>query len=266
MKHALVRHAAPAALLVSVLALVASFSGLADAARRALFHASARPRPHGLLLLDRHGRFPARAIPKVRSAGSADRLGSRGAERLTMQCNPQSVDLGTWCLEAAPYPLVNADQGKNDYFFASQKCAEEGGYLPTAAQLIGAAARVRLASTIHDSRLGASIDQDPTDGLKDRREMSATLVTTTAGSSAAGSEGTSEGSRGDPKQGEPDPTPFPATPSPGTLQYVTVYDNGDKGGFAGSKAVSSPELFRCAFDKGSQGPQPDIGTGSGSIG
>ena len=79
--------------------------------------------------------------------------------------------------------------------------------------------------------------------------MSGTLVTTAAGSSAAGSEGVTDGSTGDPKQGEPNPTPFPANPAPETLQYVTVYDNHDHGGFAGSKPVTSPENFRCSFDK-----------------
>ncbi len=67
--------------------------------------------------------------------------------------------------------------------------------------------------------------------------------------SAAGSQGVSDGSRGDPRAGEPDPAPQPANPAPETLQYVTVYDNGDKGGFAGSRPVSQPEQFRCAFDK-----------------
>ena len=43
--------------------------------------------------------------------------------------------------------------------------------------------------------------------------------------------------------------PLPANPRPDTLQYVTVYDNGDKGGFAGSKPVSQPEKFRCGFNK-----------------
>ena len=70
---------------------------------------------------------------------------------------------------------------------------------------------------------------------------------------AAGSIGVTEGSRGDPKQGEPDPVPFPANPSPETLQYVTVYDNRNRGGFAGAKPVGQPENFRCAFDK-EQGP------------
>ncbi len=65
----------------------------------------------------------------------------------------------------------------------------------------------------------------------------------------AGSQGVSDGSRGDPRAGEPDPAPQPANPAPETLQYVTVYDNGDKGGFAGSRPVSQPEQFRCAFDK-----------------
>jgi hypothetical protein len=117
---------------------------------------------------------------------------------------------------------------------------------------------VKLAGTIADARLTASIDVDPTDGLRDRREMSATLVTTAAGSRAAGSQGVSEGSRGDPRAGEPDPVPQPANPVPETLQYVTVYDNGDRGGFAGSKPVGQPELFRCAFNR-AQGDSGELG-------
>ena len=90
---------------------------------------------------------------------------------------------------------------------------------------------------------------------KDRREMSATLTTTAAGSRAAGSQGVTDGSRGDPRAGEPDPVPQPANPAPETLQYVTVYDNKNQGGFAGSKPVGQAELFRCAFNKaqGSRG-------------
>ena len=68
----------------------------------------------------------------------------------------------------------------------------------------------------------------------------------------------SEGSKGDPKQGEPDPPPQPANPSPETLQYVTVYDNGDKGGFGGAKPVAAPELFRCVFSKTEQGAGEEI--------
>jgi hypothetical protein len=170
-----------------------------------------------------------------------------------MNCDAQAVDLGTWCLLANPYPVPAEDQGKNNFLYATRKCVEEGGFLPDAGELVGAAARVKLASTIDDDPLTASVDLDPTDGLKDRREMSATLVTTQAGSSAAGSLGTTEGSRGDPKAGEPDPPTLPAVPAPETLQYVTVYDNRDKGGFAGSRPVSQPENFRCGFMK-RQGP------------
>ena len=49
--------------------------------------------------------------------------------------------------------------------------------------------------------------------------------------------------------GEPDPVPLSANPQPETLQYVTVFDNRDKGGFAGAKPVGQAEAFRCAFDK-----------------
>jgi hypothetical protein len=246
----LTRHAGLAALALALLALVFSWTGAADAARKKFTGAgSTKPKPYGLLRLDKKGRFPAKAIPKVRAARRADRLGGRTARQLTDTCDAQTVDLGTWCLQASPYPVPNEDVGKNDYFYAGQACVEAGGFLPTAAQLIGAAARVKLSSTIDDEELTASVDNDATDGLKDRREMSGTLVTTQAGSSAAGSEGVSDGAKGDPKAGEPDPVPQPANPSPETLQYVTVYDNRDRGGFAGSKPVGQPEAFRCGFSK-----------------
>ncbi len=251
---ALRRHAAVSALVVSMLALVLGVTGVADGARARIVDVVSKPKPRAVLRLDQKGRFPARAIPKVASARSADRVGALTAGDLALGCNAESVDLGTWCLMSVPYAVPNEDIGKNSWFYATQTCIELGGYLPTAAQLVGAAKEVKLAGTIDDDRLTASIDEDPTDGRKDRREMSATLITTQAGSSAAGSQGVSDGSAGDPKTGEPDPAPQPASPSPESLQYVTVYDNGDRGGFAGGRPVSQPELFRCAFDK-TQGSQ-----------
>ena len=139
-----------------------------------------------------------------------------------------------------------------------------GGYVPAATELLAAADRVKLAGTIDDSPLTASIDEDKSDGLKDRREMSSTLATTSSGSSAAGSNGVTQGSKGDPRQGEPDPVPLPADPYPSTLQYVTVYDNRDKGGFAGSKPVTQPELFRCAFNKAQGAAAAEIDNPGGS--
>lgn len=247
-----------AALVVASIALVLSTTGLADAAKqrttkvmstKSSVKVVSKPRANSLLLLDRRGRFPARAIPKVSSARNADRVGGQRAADLQLNCRAEAVDMGTWCLLANTYPLPPEDTGKNDFFYATKACADMGGYLPTAAQLVGAAEKVKLASTIDDDRLTASIDLDPSDGLKDRREMSATLATTAAGSSAAGALGVSDGSKGDPKAGEPDPAPLPASPAPETLQYVTVYDNRNRGGFAGSKPVGQPENFRCAFDK-----------------
>ncbi|MBE2320023.1 hypothetical protein DVA67_028925 [Solirubrobacter sp. CPCC 204708] len=238
-----------AALIIALLALTVSFTGVADAARQAVVNVVSKPKPNAVLKLDKKGKFPAKAIPKVASARRADRLGTLRAQDLQLNCDPQTVDLGTWCLEASPHPVPNEDIGKNDYAYASKACVEAGGFLPTAAQLIGAADRVKLSSTIDDAPVSSSPDVDATDGLKDRREMSSTLITTQAGSSAAGSQGVTEGSRGDPRAGEPDPVPLAANPYPQTLQYVTVYDNGDKGGFAGGKPISSPEAFRCGFMK-----------------
>jgi hypothetical protein len=234
-----------AALALSILAVVLSTTGWAQAAKKALL-GSATPHPNALLRLGKNAKFPASAIPTVKNA---QKVGGKSAGDLVGSCQPTSVDLGTWCLMAAPYPLADNEVGKNDYFFATQKCVSLGGYLPSAAQLIGAANSVKLSSVIGDAQLTANIDLDPTDGLSDQREMSGTLVTTAAGSSAAGSEGVSDGATGNPKTGQPNPTPLPANPAPDTLQYVTVYDNANKGGFAGSQPVTQPQTFRCAFNK-----------------
>jgi hypothetical protein len=240
------------ALLVALVALVFSTTGLADAARRAVVSAvdghpiSTTPHAGGLLLLGRNRKFPASAIPTVKDAS---RVGGKTAEELAGTCPPDTVDLGTWCLDTVPYPLTKADAGKNTYIWASKACEAEGGWLPSASQLLGAAARVKLESTIDDNPDTATIDQDPTRGLKDEREMSSTLVTTEAGSAAAGFEGVTEGATGDARQGQANPITLPANSLPGSLQYVTVYDNKQLGGFAGSQPVNEAQNFRCAFDK-----------------
>ncbi len=241
------------AMVVALLALVFSTTGFADAARHAVVAMiaghpiSSTPHAGALLTLGRDGKFPAAAIPTVASAKDAKRLDGKTAEELAPTCPPDTVNLGTWCLESTPYSLTNAELGKNNFIWASMKCEEEGGWLPSASELVGAAARVKLESTIHDSPLTATIDLDPSRGLKDEREMSSTLVTTEAGSAAAGFEGVSEGATGNPRLGQPNPVPLPANPLPESLQYVTVYDNGNKGGFAGSQPVNEPQNFRCAY-------------------
>lgn len=240
------------ALIVSLIALVFSTTGLADAARHAVVAAfaghpvSTQPHAGGVLLLGKNRKFPASAIPTVKNAS---RVGGKTAAELEGTCPPDTVSIGSWCLETSTYPLTNADVGKNNFLFASRKCEEAGGWLPSASELLGAAARVKLESTIHDSQLTATIDLDPSRGLKDEREMTSTLITTEAGSFAAGFEGVSEGATGNPRQGQPNPLPLPADPLPESLQYVTVYDRENNGGFAGSEPVINPENFRCAYNK-----------------
>jgi hypothetical protein len=223
---------AVAALLIALLALVFSMGGAAPAKRN--------------------------------GAGKHRHGGSKALASLEVQCPiSNAIKLGSWCLEAAPYRVPPADVGQNDYFYATQACAREGGWLPSAAQLIGAARKAALQSTIDDSPAtsGAEEFPDPTRGIKDKREMSGDLFTTTAGAGAAGSEGVTVGARGNQAQGEPDPTPMPANPSPETLQYVTVYDNHNQGGFAGGEPVGKAEAFRCAYATGSQG-KPKLSSGN----
>lgn len=239
-----------AALAVALAALVFAIVGVSVAAKQdRLPGPSLKPQKFGLLRLDKHAMYPRSVIPTVKKAKSADRLGGKTAKSLTDNCSAETVQIGTVCMMTSPYPIVGDEAGKTDYFFATQRCADLGGYLPTAAQLIGAAPYVKLAGRVDDNEVTASTDIDPNDGLKDRREMSATLTTTASGSRAAGFEGVSDSARGNPITGEPDPTPLPASPSPETLQYITVYDNGDHGGFAGAAPVGQAENFRCAFNK-----------------
>lgn len=213
------------------------------------FTVSTKPVAGGLVRLDKTKKLPVSVIPAAADAGDADTLDGKSVVDLTDACPDQTSDLGSMCVDSAVYAPTAAEAGTTDFAFASQRCASRGGFLPSAAMLIGAARTVSLGSTIDDARDTASVDSDPADGLKDRREMSSTLTTTAAGSSAAGSEGVTPGSTGDPRVGEPDPFPAPADPAPDTLQYVTVFDNHNAGGFAGSKAVNQPEAFRCAYSK-----------------
>lgn len=251
------KHRLPSpAMIVALIALVLSMTGAADAARHAVISAfaghpiSAKPHAGGILVLNKHKQFPATAIPTV---ANAKKLGGKTAAELEGTCPPDTVSVGggggSWCMETTAYPLTNADVGKNNFAWASKKCEEVGGWLPSASELIGAAGFVSLESVIHDSQLSSTVNLDPTRGLKDEREMSSTLVTTEAGSAAAGFEGVSEGATGDPRQGQANPVPLPANPYPESLQYVDVYDNFNKGGFAGSQPVIEPQNFRCAYNK-----------------
>lgn len=243
------RNSGPAALIVALIALFIATAGVATAV--SIKGPSMKPRAYGVLALGKNKKFPARAIPKVASAKRADKLSRAGLARITEGCPQGSVDLGSFCIQTSLF-VTPLDEGKADYFYATKACASIGGWLPDASELVAAANRVKLASTIDDNVGEAIVDEDPANGLRDSREMTATLVTTAAGPGAAGSQGVTAGSKGDPTQGESDPIPLPANPQPGTLQYITVYDNRNLGGFAGSRPVSESEKFRCAFAK-SQG-------------
>jgi hypothetical protein len=188
-------------------------------------------------------------------ASKAAKSKKKKSARTAVQCPVSpAVTFGSWCLESSPHPIPASAVGQNNYFYATQTCVKEGGWLPSAAQLIGAAPQVALQSTIDDNPATSGAEEFPNAnrGILDKREMTGDLFTTTAGAEAAGSEGVTVGSRGNTSTGEPDPTPAPANPSPETLDYITVYDNHNMGGFAGGEPVSKPESFRCAYAVGSQ--------------
>ena len=54
---------------------------------------------------------------------------------------------------SAPYGVANDEIGKNNYFFATQKCAELGGFLPDGGEA-GRGCRAREAG-LDDRRLAS---------------------------------------------------------------------------------------------------------------
>lgn len=193
----------------------------------------------------------ARAALAAAAAGALSAAALVAAPALAAgDCPSGAVDAGSVCLDAGLYAVPAGDRGQDNWFYAEQACAARGGRLPTAGELVGAAPRVKLASRLDDDPAKATLDTDGSDGLRDLREMTSTLVTTRAGSEAAGSIGASEGATGDPRTGEPKPPTQPAETAPDSVQYLTVIDNGDRGGLAGALPITAPAPFRCAYLRG----------------
>ena len=114
-------------MIAALVALVFSTTGLADAARNAVLSAfdghplSTSPHAGAILLLGHNRKFPASAIPTV---NNASRVAGKTPTELDGTCPPDTVDLGTWCMESAPYPLTKEQLGKNNFIFASKSLRE----------------------------------------------------------------------------------------------------------------------------------------------
>src|SRR6476646_9415859 len=102
--------AAWAALTISIFALLLAGAVVSDAATR-LPGPSLQPKRFGILRLNKKKKFPASVLPG----------------KVFDHCSPETVKIGTVCMMTNPYPLEKGDIGKNDYFFATQKCADLGG-------------------------------------------------------------------------------------------------------------------------------------------
>lgn len=179
------------------------------------------------LRLGSDARFPATALPTVARARAAERIGTTTLSRALLACPADTAALGTWCLDRDVRGSAPAAE-------AARTCVRRGGVVPSAARLLGAAPKMRLSSRADDRPSMALIAGD---GRTDLREQSSTPITTTTGSAAAGGFG---------------------APAPATLQMVTVFDNGNHGGFAGSVGVGTPERFRCAYLRRQAGPERPV--------
>ena len=125
-----------AAVAIAVAALVSSMAGLGRA---------------GTTVIERPAAHKHHTAAKKKPTKAAKQAPAK------LVCEPLTVDLGTYCMDRPPQPIPPADVGQNNYFYASQVCTAAGGWLPSAAQLIGAAKVVPLESTIHDSSATATV-------------------------------------------------------------------------------------------------------------
>src|SRR5215813_13709388 len=104
------------------------------------------------------GEAPAKPDPYARKAANL----SKKLAQLKVRCPvANAVNFGSWCLESTPHSIPARDVGKNNYFYAAQTCAKEGGWLPSAAQLIGAAPKAPLQSTIDDNPGTSGAEESP---------------------------------------------------------------------------------------------------------
>jgi hypothetical protein len=260
-----------AALAVSIVALVISMGGLAPAAGSSAKgdRGAAKSAPSKKQKAEEKKAAKKKKLAAQKKQAAATQKENASIEKrfnkVTAACPiSAAIDLGSWCLESSTFKVPTAEAGQNNYIYAAQKCVQEGGWLPTAAQLIGAAPEAALKSTVDDDPGTSANSEFPEakNGIKDEREMTSDLFTTDVGLQAAGSEGVSEGAKGVGSLGEPNPVPAPAEPLPTGLAYVTVYDNHNHGGFAGGEPVGKAENFRCAYAKGYQGKPKDVSSRS----
>ena len=112
--------------------------------------------PAAMLLLGKNGKFPASAIPTVKNAS---RVGGKTAEQLAGTCPPATVDLGSWCLDTAPYPLTNA-AGRQEQLHLGEQSVR--GRRRLAAVRLGTARRGRpRQARVDDPRLAADRHDQP---------------------------------------------------------------------------------------------------------
>ncbi len=92
-------------MVVAIIAVVLSLTGAADAARNAVVAAikghpvSSKPLAGGILLLGKNRKFPRSAIP---AGGNARLLDGKTAEQVGGTCTPDTIDVGTYCIETTP--------------------------------------------------------------------------------------------------------------------------------------------------------------------
>ncbi len=153
------------AMVVALVALVFSTTGLADAARHAVVSAiDGHPIS---ATAARRRRAAARQEQEVPRLGDPDGQGRRAGGTARPPKNspaparrPPSIWVpGAWTRR--PIRSRTHEAGKNNFIWASKACEAEGGWLPTASELLGAAERVKLESTIHDTPITATVEPGP---------------------------------------------------------------------------------------------------------
>ena len=254
--------AALAAMVVALIALVFSTTGLADAARHAVVAAiaghpiSSKPHAGGLLTLGQQREIPLRGDPHRGLAETPSASTAKRPSRSSPPARPTRSTSAPGAWNRRPSRSPTRTLGKNNFIWASKKCEEEGGWLPSAAR----AARRRRAreARVDDPRLAADRHDQPRPEPRPQRRTRDELRRWSQPKRAPrrpASRGSAKAPRATPVRASPTRSRCPPTRCRNRCSTWTSTANGTKGGFAGSQPVNEPQNFRCAYAAVARGPQ-----------
>ena len=231
-----------------------STTGLADAARHAVVSAfaghpvSTKPHAGGVLLLGQEQEIPGRGDPHGQRTPRASAARPPNSSQAPARRRRSTSAPGAWTPRPTRSPRRTSARTTSSS--RARRARPKAAGCPRASELLGAAERVKLESTIHDSQLTATIDLDPSRGpeRRTRDELDAGHDRSRVGRRRV----RGRQRRGDrqPPPGPGQPVPLPGQPAARIAAVRDRLQQQQPGRLRRLRAASrNRENFRCAFNK-----------------